>query len=46
MCPICYAEEIKRVHGIEWEPGGEMAAEMYELAKRIRYGSEDEHGKD
>jgi len=35
MCPLCYAEAVRRIHGIEWEPQGEMAQEVFEMAKKM-----------
>lgn len=41
MCPICYAKEFRRIYGVDWQPVGECASEMYALAKRLR---EAKHG--
>lgn len=35
MCPLCYADEHKRIHGFEWKPQGELASQMYEEAKLL-----------
>jgi len=35
MCPLCYAKDFKRIHGVNWQPVGEMASMMYEEAKRL-----------
>lgn len=35
-CPLCYADNIKRIHGIEWLPRGELAKLMYEEAKKLK----------
>lgn len=34
MCPLCYAENVLRIHGIPWDPVGEIASEMFEEAKQ------------
>jgi len=34
MCPLCYADDHLKRHGVEWNPQGEIAASMYEQAKQ------------
>lgn len=34
MCPLCYAAEHKKIHGVAWKPKGEIAKEMYRLARK------------
>ena len=33
MCPLCYADHYYQAHGIHWNPTGEMASLMLELAQ-------------
>jgi len=33
ICPLCYAEEVKQIHGIDWNPTGEFASSMFDYAK-------------
>lgn len=33
-CPICYAKDFRRIHGIRWNPRGEIASWMFSEAKR------------
>lgn len=35
MCPLCYADNHKRIHGVEWNPVGELARQMYEEARKL-----------
>lgn len=34
LCPLCYSESVKQIHGIKWNPKGEIASAMFEEAKR------------
>jgi hypothetical protein len=34
MCPLCYAEDVQKIHGIKWNPKGETASLMFEEAKK------------
>ena len=34
MCPLCYGDKHLKTHGCSWEPTGEIAAAMFEEAKR------------
>lgn len=34
MCPLCYAEDFKKMHCSKWLPLGEIASAMFEEAKR------------
>lgn len=35
MCPLCYADNHKRISGVEWHPTGELASQMFEEAKNL-----------
>ena len=35
MCPLCYAVEHKRIHGLEWHPKGKLACQMFEETKKL-----------
>ena len=35
MCPLCYADDHKRIHSFNWQPKGELASLMYEEAKKL-----------
>ena len=34
MCPLCYADNHKEIHGTAWKPKGEIAKDMYRLARK------------
>jgi hypothetical protein len=36
MCPLCYGELHKKLHGQKWQPSGLIAKEMLKQAKQQR----------
>lgn len=35
ICPLCYADDFKKIHGCDWQPKGELASQIYEEAKKL-----------
>lgn len=35
LCPLCYAERHKEIHGMKWNPVGAMASSYFEEAKNL-----------
>lgn len=35
MCPLCYADDHKIRHGVDWHPVGKLASQMFEEAKKL-----------